>query len=267
MCESPGMKRLIRAFFVGLALCMAGPAQAQQPVTLELVLALDTSTSVDEAEFDLQRLGLAAAFRHPQVRQAIAGLGPDGLALAVTQWAGAGSATYAVPWVHIRSAADTDTVAAALEAMPRMMQGRTDIATAIRFATSAILTNAFSGTRKTIDVSGDGSSDIADPATARDSALAQGITINGLVIYATDYDLGELADIELHQHYVQRVIGGPGAFVMEARNYGDFAQSIRRKLLREINGPAVAANPVAPFGVPHFAPVSLWRFAPGTAAR
>ncbi len=143
---------------------------------------------------------------------------------------------------NVRSDADIEAVAAVLEAMPRQMEGRTDIATAIRFATAAILTNAYEGVRKTIDVSGDGSSDIADPAAARDVALAQGITINGLVIHATEYDLGELADIELYQHYLRRVIGGPGAFVMEARNYNDFADAIRRKLLREINGPAVASN-------------------------
>ncbi len=213
---------------------------------MELVLALDTSTSVDREEFDLQRLGLAAAFRHPQVQQAILALGPGGMAIAVTQWAGKDSAAFGMPWAHVRSATDIEAVAAVLETMPRQMEGRTDIATAIRFATAAILGNAYVGSRRTIDVSGDGSSDIADPGAARDVALALGITINGLVIHTTEYDLGELADIELYQHYLRRVIGGSGAFVMEARDYADFAEAIRRKLLREINGPAVAINRFAP---------------------
>ena len=239
------MNRLINALLAGLALCLVVPAQAQQPVALELVLALDTSTSVDTDEFDLQRLGLAAAFRHPQVRQAITGLGSEGMAIAVIQWAGKAAR-------HLQCRGCTYAMLPTWRPSPRIwkqctrMTGRTDIATAIRFATAAILGNAYEGRRKTIDVSGDGSSDITDPATARDGAVAQGITINGLVIYATDYDLGELADIELYQHYVRRVIGGPGAFVMEARNYSDFAESIRRKLLREISGPAVAANRFAP---------------------
>ena len=36
---------------------------------------------------------------------------------------------------------------------------------------------------------------------------------------------------------------------MEAQDYDDFAESIRRKLLREINGPTVASNGFAPAGL------------------
>ncbi len=238
------MNQLSSALLIALLIC--APVQARERVALELVLALDTSTSVDQDEFDLQRLGLANAFRHSQVRQAVLALGADGMAVAVVQWAGSGSAAFTVPWAHVRNESDMDAVAAALETMPRQMTGRTDIATAIRFATAAILGNDYDGDRRTIDVSGDGSSDIDDPAVARDFAVGQGITVNGLVIHATEYDLGELANIELYEHYLNRVIGGPGAFVMEARDYADFEESMRRKLLREINGPTVAFNRFAP---------------------
>ena len=49
----------------------AAPAPAGAPVDLELVLAVDVSSSVDDHEFELQTRGLAAAFRHPGVWAAI----------------------------------------------------------------------------------------------------------------------------------------------------------------------------------------------------
>ena len=48
------------------------PAAAQQPVDLELVLAVDISSSVSRDEYALQMGGLAAAFRDPAVVAAIA---------------------------------------------------------------------------------------------------------------------------------------------------------------------------------------------------
>lgn len=45
-------------------LALVSPSSwAQQPVELELVLAIDTSTSVDEEEYVLQRQGVVEASR------------------------------------------------------------------------------------------------------------------------------------------------------------------------------------------------------------
>ena len=67
-------KRLTRAVIGGLAVLAAtlsAPAGAR-PVDIELVIAVDSSTSVDFDEFNLQVRGLAAAFRDPTVVAAIA---------------------------------------------------------------------------------------------------------------------------------------------------------------------------------------------------
>ena len=61
-----------------------------------------------------------------------------------------------------------------------------------------------------------------------DNIKAAGITINGLAILNDD--------IALDLYYAQHVIGGSDAFVMTARDFEDFAQAMRRKLLREIRG-------------------------------
>ena len=52
---------------------MAPPSTAAETVVdVELVLAVDTSASVDPAEFRLQLDGIAAAFRDAAVHRAIA---------------------------------------------------------------------------------------------------------------------------------------------------------------------------------------------------
>ena len=60
-------------------------ATAQTAVDLELILAVDASGSVSEAEFDLQVPGLAGAFRDPDVVAAIRDAGPTGVAVALVQ--------------------------------------------------------------------------------------------------------------------------------------------------------------------------------------
>jgi predicted DsbA family dithiol-disulfide isomerase len=69
-----------------LLLPLAAPPAAAQgtatPVDLELVLAIDASYSIDNAEFRLQMEGIAAAFRDPEIQAAI-GSGPLG-AIAVS---------------------------------------------------------------------------------------------------------------------------------------------------------------------------------------
>ena len=76
MRQQKGMRgfpsRLLSWLVAALLGCLVGEAHAQQPqVDLQLVLAVDTSGSVNQARFELQRQGYAAAFRSPAVLQAI----------------------------------------------------------------------------------------------------------------------------------------------------------------------------------------------------
>ncbi|MEP1091896.1 MAG: DUF1194 domain-containing protein [Rhizobiaceae bacterium] len=224
------------------ACLLFGTANARQRVELELVLAIDASTSVDADEYDLQRTGIADAFRHPQVLKAIDGLGAEGLAVAIVQWSGAQKQRLAVSWTPVNSREAAFQLAQRIDAMPRMLTGFTDIAGAITFATAELESNAYNGRRLAIDVSGDGTSDRNDPAFARDLAISRGITINGLVIHSIEYDLGDLARFELRTHYRDRVIGGPGAFLLNAESFKTFAVSMREKLYREISGPLFAGR-------------------------
>jgi hypothetical protein len=78
-----------------------------------------------------------------------------------------------------------------------------------------------------IDVSGDGFTGLS-PRRERDRAVERGVTINGLAILNEKPELG--------LYYAAHLIGGPGAFVLTAGSYEDFAEAMRDKLLQEISG-------------------------------
>ena len=86
----------------------------------------------------------------------------------------------------------------------------------------------FAAARRVIDVSGDGIDNVDySPHRARNAAVALGVTVNGLAI------LNEIPDLGLY--YRATVVGGPGAFVINASDYDAYPAAILRKLIREIN--------------------------------
>jgi hypothetical protein len=218
------------------ALAATAPLCAETPVALELVLAIDASSSIDPFEHVLQRVGLSAAFRDPGVVQAVESVGAAGIAVTVLEFAGAAEQSVLVEWVRVAGEADAAALATALEGAPeRVFGGGTAIGAALATATGLIDGNGYHGSRRVIDVCGDGVSNRGLPVTAaRSAAIAGGITINGLAI--TRDDAG------LEDHYRTQVIGGPGAFLMVVDRYQDFAQALRRKLIREIEGLPLAGR-------------------------
>ena len=113
--------------------------------------------------------------------------------------------------------------------------GGNAIGEAVIVATDAIESNSFLGTRRVIDVSGDGQNNMGvSPAEIRDRAVALGVTVNGLAI------LDE--EPWLDRYYAASVIGGPGAFLEVAADYDSFARAMRRKLRREIGNSPVASR-------------------------
>lgn len=245
-CGNRDACALIRLAALLCAASLGGGASAQSTVALELVLAIDSSTSVDDSEFHLQKNGLANALLSPEVLHAVELNGARGVALMVMQWSGDSSQFVSVPWAVLTSAADVERFAARVRAADRLTYGFTDVAGALDFARREITGNPWVGERLVVDVSGDGTASNNRSAAARDRTVAEGITINGLVIFNIEYDLGELAEIDLVQHYTNEVIGGPGAFLMTAENFVDFEVSMRRKLAREITGALFAEAATQP---------------------
>jgi hypothetical protein len=220
------LRAAVTAVLLATALC--GPARADMPVDLELVLAVDASGSVNQARFELQKQGYAAAFRNKQVLQAIQGGAQRAIAVAMVQWTGPALHVVVLDWTRIGDQASAEAVAAAITAVPRrLFGGGTSISGAIDFAMTLFPQSGFRGTRRIIDVSGDGANNSGRPAgLARDAAVRQGVVINGLPILSVEPDLDEF--------YRDNVIGGPGAFVVVAKSFDDFADAILNKLVSEI---------------------------------
>lgn len=203
---------------------------AQAATSLQLVLAVDASGSVNMPRFNLQRDGYAAAFRHPAVRSAIRGTATGSIAVMLLQWTGPAMQVIAVDWRLIDGDAAAERFAAAIDAAPReLFGGGTSLSGAIDFSVGQFGRCPFPADRRTIDISGDGSNNRGRPADlARDEAVAAGIVINGLPILALEP--------WLDAYYRDHVIGGAGAFLIAAATFEEFAQAIRRKLITEIAG-------------------------------
>ena len=212
-----------------MLMTLAAPAEAQETqVAVELVLALDSSASVDAREFQLQLDGLALAFRDPEVQQAIENLKPLGAAVAVLQWGAPGETRIVLPFTHLESARDSKAYGFRIGLIRRWLRASaTSIATALDDSAALIETNAFDSVRRVIDVSGDGPDNSgADLEAARQRAHAAGIVVNGLPIMADQQGL----DI----YYRDHVIIGEDAFIEPARDFEDYVRAIREKLLREL---------------------------------
>lgn len=216
------------------------PAQADEgEVDLLLVLAADVSRSVDDAKFKLQRDGYAAAIVDPRVVRAMTG-GPTGrIALMFVEWASEWEQKVVLDWTIIASEQDARAVSSRVRDADRSYRGRTSISAAIDFSMMLLSRSPFQANRRVIDVSGDGTNNSGrDVTAARDEAVAKGVTINGLVILSEV----PLATNPSHTHppggltayYENNVIGGPGAFVVEAENFQSFGQLIISKLVKEI---------------------------------
>ena len=213
---------------VALAL-LALPAAAQEtPVTVELVLALDSSASVDANEFALQIEGLARAFADPDVQRAVENLRPLGAAVAVMQWGAPGETRVVLPFTHLETARDSKAFGFRIGLARRWMwASATSIATAIADGTAMIEGNGFDGFRKIIDVSGDGEDNGgADLEAAHQAARAKGIIVNGLPIMADSPGLD--------RYYQTYVIIGLDSFIEPARDFDDYVRAIREKLLKEL---------------------------------
>src|SRR5437764_2116598 len=223
------MRNLIRILIPCLfAFVCPAPAQSPQAVDLALVLAVDASGSVDQVRFELQKQGYVAAFRHPRVIGAIQSGPSQSIAVIVMQWTGPALQVTAVPWTRISDAASANAFADAMARSPRaLFGGGTSISGAIDTSMALLFDNPYRAARRVIDISGDGSNNRGRSVNqARDEVIAKGVGINGLPILSLEPDLD--------RYYRDSVIGGPGAFVIAAKDYETFADAILKKLIAEI---------------------------------
>ena len=232
------MGLLTAALAAALGLFSPAAGKAEE-VDLLLVLAADVSRSVDGPKFQLQRDGYAAALANPRVIDAIQSGTHKRIALCFVEWSGSRSQKVVVDWTMVRDLETGRQFGDRLVESPRSFAERTSISAAIDFSVAQFARSPFTATRRTIDVSGDGTNNSGrEVRAARDEAVAQDITINGLAIL-TDrpmswnpehtHPAGGLAN-----YYRENVMGGPGAFVMAAEDFNAFGHALINKLVAEI---------------------------------
>ncbi|MEM8975460.1 MAG: DUF1194 domain-containing protein [Pseudomonadota bacterium] len=211
--------------------------QAKEAVDVELVLLSDASNSIDNAEIKFQRQGYATAMTHPDVIAAIRKGDLGKIAVTFIEWGDDNNQETVVPWMVVKDNASAETFAKALFARERLAYGSNAIGAALAAAHRQIDQNKYEGHRKVIDLSGDSANNWngIPIAEARGKALKAGIIINGLAILCRSENCGgRPVNYNLEQAFAQRIIGGPGSFVVTVDSPARFAQAVRSKLILEL---------------------------------
>ena len=229
----------IRAMFVLCLAAMAGrPALSKDgpvDVDVELVLAVDISYSMDPEEQRLQREGYINAITSPEFLRAVSSGAYGKIVIAYTQWASDHDQEVILPWTVIDGAETARAAADRLEEAPYRRARRTSVSGAIDHAMRMFENNGYNGMRRVIDVSGDGTNNSGRPVVeARDEAIRQGVTINGLPLLLRPSSWGFSDIANLDEYYEDCVIGGVGAFSIPIRAREQFTQATKSKLVQEI---------------------------------
>lgn len=210
-------------------------ASTNNSVDVLLVLAVDISYSVDEREARLQREGYRKALCDPHVVRTIEHGMLGAVGVVYIEWAGFEYQRLVLPWTRISSQAEAEAWSSDLAQARYMSLAGTSISGAIDYSRRMFAEAPFEGTRRVIDISGDGVNNSGRPAgQASDEAVAAGITINGLPILESRPSPAADGYAPLDHFYREHVIGGPGAFMVVADGFEAFEQAVRRKLIREI---------------------------------
>ena len=228
------------AVCISLFLLLASAAGSEE-VDLELVLAMDGSGSISDAEYRLQLEGTAAAFLDPVIQAGVTS-GPTGkIAVSIVVWADANFRKLNSGW-HVLDSRQSVTEFAGFVRNFNITHtrkyavgggGGTGIGSGIGYALSMLDTNRYRGLRRVIDVSGDGIE--TEPyedkflmlPDARLLAASRNVQINGLPILTKKYP-------RLDDYYRNKVIHGDGSFIVVADGFEDFARAILHKLDQEI---------------------------------
>ncbi|WP_036480997.1 DUF1194 domain-containing protein [Myxosarcina sp. GI1] len=213
------------------------------PVSVELVLAVDVSTSINATEFGLQHNGYINAFKSEEVKNAIKEL-PNGLAVTMMFWSSNRNAKvsrYDIGWYKLakNSSGTIDGLpefVSKLESISRevisdenritigtetiVIENGTDLAHAITASKELLDSNNYTGDNSVIDVSGDGFADDT-PIDSDDIAYVDtyisnnNLSISNYLTGRTKCNYGHIGDkVEANEVEVKHVFCPP---VLEAR--------------------------------------------------
>lgn len=224
--------------------------QSNEPVGVQLALAMDTSGSMEDEEFAIELQATSYALNSQLFRTAVKYKGGE-KSVAICLLDFQGSALMRVPWIDIRGnqindkpykpdpktgkidpdvssyAPDIlDELCKEIENLPRRGNGGTTVSSAVDLAKKLFLAcpwqPAADGGKRVLDLFGDGSSWAGDVQRSRDEAAAIGVTINAFAIVNEEPDLDKFFKENLVTQKEQRSSDGvysePGRVWAVARN-------------------------------------------------
>lgn len=191
---------------------------------VSLQLLMDESSSISNANWQMQLKAYAAAFRDPEIIQKIKEA-PGGIEVMAMSFAK--TSRIRIPFGLIQGEKDAFNYADLLEKIGVQVQDGTEIGDAVIRGVGLFNTGYCKYSKPVIDVSSDMEDTEATIAKGRDVAEAAGITVNGLVVEDTPEKIAKGVDV------AKRNLKTSDGFVM-ATSYKDFAEAIKKKLALEI---------------------------------
>lgn len=241
----------MRTLLLSLALALdllVGPVQAndycENRVGMALVLAFDSSNSIEEDEWAMQMVGVGRAFQHPDIIRAILDNPCQKIAVTVVGWSDVDTQRVLVDWEILSTPAQIQGFGIGVSLLAKPFSGNTSIAGAMRFSVDLLEKPLpFVTYRRVVDISSDyvDDTDVNDGGdTVRERHHIIGkyvgverrraedldITINALPILTGHSSIDRVAYFDTY------VITSDG-FVVPAKSMYDFAEAIYSKLLME----------------------------------
>lgn len=216
-----------------------------------IVFALDVSNSVDKREFDLQREGLIAALRDPEVLNDLQHCAHKGVAIAVMEWSSIGgelrrsmSQKVVLDWTLINSTQSAVAATESLRAQNRSSAEYTDIWHSLEFAEALFKASKFTSVNKLIAMSSDGTQNVylnySDLASTfgqlRRRFESEQIEVDTLVIENIDESARARGAgyKDLNDYFLNLVVTGARASSTPVTNYDDYGRQIKSRILKLI---------------------------------
>ncbi|KZY45643.1 hypothetical protein A3731_01140, partial [Roseovarius sp. HI0049] len=190
--------------------------------------------------------GLAAALLDPEVQEAFLLYPEAPVRLMVFEWSAQGHQRVVIGWQDVTGRADLLAMAEVLRTTKSVPVNNpsTAIGAAMVFGAAELQRQAECW-QMTLDISGDGPSNIGRHPRLIGPEETGPVIINGLVIGPdgpSNTTKNRHNVKSLMRYYQSYVIRGPGAFVVAALDYEEFAEAMRRKLIRELQPAAVSED-------------------------
>lgn len=245
--------RLLASVIAFTLVTTTAPLAYATPSSQEIVLAIDCSGSISQANYDIMIQGYANAFKDQSVKDLLTL--NQGTAVQIVQFGGGASTT--IGWHHITTDAESDAFALLVEGLKQGVgnpitarncpggTGSTNMAQAITVAAGAFGTHP--SNRQVIDISTDGQPNIGTPSCPTVSApvlcksetitIAQSFQNNPVDILNT---LGIGGGID--SVFLSNLAYGPNHFSVTVNSFAGFGQAVKDKLLKELEMMAVGGE-------------------------